>query len=811
MVLVGAILVAALSISVAPRDASAAVVAPGPIPHTMPLEVRSVTSSPAGTGGGSAFGVTTLSDGGGPYGIAYDALLDTMAVTNDNNYTVSLYNASSLTKSSEPSVNRPRMVAINQAAGLAYVADFDGYVHVLNLSTSTVTDTVSVGLPADGIGYAPQAASMYVTSFYDSNVTVISATNDSVVTNIPLSGCPETPAYDAQNNTVFIANSCSDVVTVVNATSNQVVENLRVASPPAAAAYDAVTNVLWAGANSGNLSAFNASTYAWLGSASMGGGVRALAIDPALGWLYDLGSNTIGPCVQVVNMANTSVFDTVNLSGISGTPYSLAVDTSSHSVWVTEFGFGVLVLAPVRQLVSFVESGLADGTSWTVTADGVSANSTTSRVSLSLLEGTYSYVIQPVPGYTTDRFGNVTVSGTTPSVNVTFSPVTYGVAFDESGLPDGTLWGVTFAGRNSSSIQGTITFEQPNGTWSYFVDTVPGFATTWSGSVILDGAAKSVSVAFIEARFAVQLIESGLPSGTNWTVTIGSMTVGTVAASLTISEPNGSYGYTSSSADPQFAGSSGSFAVNGAAYSILVPFHVAYQTVTFNASGLPAGASWTVELDADLSTSTTADLTFSQEAFGNHTFTVLPPQGFNVSPRTGTITVATANLTVELHFAGVFLLTLTETGLPARTNWSVELNDSEHTSASNQITFMEPSGSYSFAVLPVAGYSVTPRGGTIVVNLAAANQQVSFAPVSSSTGNATGSAMIFGLSPTRAYGVLGVVIAGVAAIVLLLVWRSRRASSPGLQSDSTPAGSIANGTEDPPHQADAANPSVPDG
>jgi DNA-binding beta-propeller fold protein YncE len=127
-------------------------------------------------GGSSQFTVSAIADGGGPYGIAYDPSLDLMTVANDNNYTVSLYNATSVSKSSEPSVERPRQLAVNPEANLAYVADFNGYVQVLNLSRATVTKSVWVAGAADGVAYAPSVHAIYVAVYYDSNLTVVSVT-----------------------------------------------------------------------------------------------------------------------------------------------------------------------------------------------------------------------------------------------------------------------------------------------------------------------------------------------------------------------------------------------------------------------------------------------------------------------------------------------------------------------------------------------------------------------------------------------------------------------------------------------------------
>ncbi len=70
--------------------------------------------------------------------------------------------------------------------------------------------------------------------------------------------------------------------------------------------------------------------------------------------------------------------------------------------------------------VSFMETGLPPGTSWSITLNGVNTSSTTSSITLLLPNGTYQYQVQPVSGYVTNiTRGNLTVSG----------PVTIGISF----------------------------------------------------------------------------------------------------------------------------------------------------------------------------------------------------------------------------------------------------------------------------------------------------------------------------------------------------------------------------------------------
>src|SRR5439155_94977 len=75
------------------------------------------------------------------------------------------------------------------------------------------------------------------------------------------------------------------------------------------------------------------------------------------------------------------------------------------------------------------------------------------------------------------------------------------VTFNETGLPSGTSWSVTLEGLSNSSATRTITFSQPNGTHSYAVGRVTGYAAYYypsssSASVPVNGAPSSVDISF---------------------------------------------------------------------------------------------------------------------------------------------------------------------------------------------------------------------------------------------------------------------------------------------------------------------------
>lgn len=146
--------------------------------------------------------------------------------------------------------------------------------------------------------------------------------------------------------------------------------------------------------------------------------------------------------------------------------------------------------AAVSYAVAFTETGLAAGTSWTVTINGVKESSTTSQVLFELANGTYPYSIGAVAGETPPAFSGITVvSGAAGSVPVPFSSTTYAVTFNESGLPAGSASTVLengsvtpFHGVASTDFVWTVTVDpaflsstNSSPLWlDLFVSTCPG-------------------------------------------------------------------------------------------------------------------------------------------------------------------------------------------------------------------------------------------------------------------------------------------------------------------------------------------------
>ena len=425
-------------------------------------------------------------------------------------------------------------------------------------------------------------------------------------------------------------------------------------------------------------------------------------------------ANYYSNTVSVISDGNNTVVATVN---VGSTPQGVAYDSGKGEVFVVNSNQGTvsIIVQPNLYAVTFTETGLFSGTSWSVTLSGSTLSSTTNTIAFTEPNGTYPYTVGAVSGYASSpSSGNVTVNGASQSVPITFTPSTvstYTVTFNESGLPSGTSWSVDLNGTTRTSTTSTVTFTEPNGTYPYTIGSVSGYTSSPSaGSVVVKGANAAQAITFTAipaSSYSVTFTETGLPSGANWSVTLGGKTLSSTGSTLTFTEKNGTYPYTVTAPSGYVAiPTSGSVNVAGKAVS---------QGVTFSASPPPNTVGYAV--------------------------------------------------------------VITESGLPSGALWSVTLNGSTRSSTTTSITFHEGNGSYAFSVGVVTGYAASPSTGTIHVNGAAIGQIVTFTSTSSrgKTNQTTG---FLGLSGDEGYLLIGVVVAAVAVAVAVLLLRSRKKSPP---------------------------------
>ena len=246
--------------------------------------------------------------------------------------------------------------------------------------------------------------------------------------------------------------------------------------------------------------------------------------------------------------------------------------------------------------VTFNETGLSPGTSWSATFNGTTLSSTNSTISFTVANavenGTYPYSIGLVSGYTSSiLIGNVSVNGKNVSQDITFTPIKvvskYTVTFNETGLSPGTSWSATFNGTTLSSTTSSISFMAVNGTYSYSIGSVSGYTlSVSSGHITVNGKNVSQDITFtpikVVSKYTVTFNETGLASGKSWSVTFNGTTLSSTTSSISFMAVNVTYSYSIGSVSGYtLSVSSGHITVNGKNVS---------QDITFKPTTSPSPA-----------------------------------------------------------------------------------------------------------------------------------------------------------------------------------------------------------------------------
>ena len=438
--------------------------------------------------------------------------------------------------------------------------------------------------------------------------------------------------------------------------------------------------------------------------------------------------------------STTAVYDsnsytTSPINGVIGT-YSITFDSDIGDEGFSSYtvSYYIVQQVPTEYSVTFTESGLPSGATWNVTLNSVEKSSTTTSIVFWEFNGTYSYTVGIHQGYVSSPYSSsVTVSGSAVSVSVTFTVKTYSVTFTESGLPTGATWNVTLNGAKSSSATSSISFSEPNGTYSYTVGIYQGYsASPYSSSVTVNGASQTVSITFTQVKYSVTFTETGLPSGTEWYANItGQSALSSTTTTITTSLPNGSYTYSIGTPDKIYSAKGGSFIVDGSSVSVSVSFAPVVYSITFTQTGLPSG-TWYINVTTTSQTFSTLynkSITFT-ETNGTYSYTVATNnKEYAPSSASGSFTVNGSSVSVSITFAlYTYSVTFTESGLPASTKWYVNITGgSSYSSTASSITLPAGNGTYSYTVATVNKiYKPSPSSGSFTVSGSAVSESVTF-------------------------------------------------------------------------------------
>lgn len=388
----------------------------------------------------------------------------------------------------------------------------------------------------------------------------------------------------------------------------------------------------------------------------------------------------------------------------------------------------------VQYPVSFSETGLPTGTHWGVDLNGTSNTSSGPWVNFTEGNGSYSYTVAvPTGEHATPASGTVSVSGAGTSKSIAFNATNYTVTFQESGLPSGTTWEVTFNGVHHTGSGTTRTFAAPNGNYSYQIPNAGSYRPSpSSGSVAVQGGNATVPVTFSLNTFGVTFSRSGLPGGTEWFVVFNGTNQSSTTGQIVFSAANGSQSsFTVGTLVPaEWAAnpSSGTVTVNGKSQTVPIAFSVRSYDVSVVESGLASGLTWSVTYKNASGGGGTASavspsaLLLSALRYGPYTFTVGRVSGYHSTPSSGGFTSNRSGETVTVSFRSfnaTFPVIFTESGLHNQ-SWSVTVSNSTgipitNYSTTNTLRFSLPNVTFQFVVGDVGRYVPSPQSGQFTV------------------------------------------------------------------------------------------------
>ncbi len=446
--------------------------------------------------------------------------------------------------------------------------------------------------------------------------------------------------------------------------------------------------------------------------------------------------------------------------------------------------------APVFK-VQFLETGLPSGWYWYGYLNDTFDETDATTLTYTVANGTYSFTIDPSDGFEpTPSTGSVTVSGPGTQVHIVFADPTYptyNVRVTESGLAAGTNWSASFDDYENWSTGSSMNFTSINGSYPLYVYDVGDLTPSPSyEDVEVYGAPVVEDVVYGATEYAITFSETGLPTNTEWTVTLTDVeTLSSTGETVVFMETAGSYDYTVHAEGYVPDPASGPVSVTDAGVSIDVAFTPYTYEVTFSETGLASGTSWWVNVSGGPSLE--FDATSGVAPFPNGTFdyTVGTTEKTEAAPP-GSFAVDAGPTSVPITFSPVtYTVTFTETGLAAGATWWVNISTSDlslKVVGATSTSIPLSNGTYAFTA-GTTSPGLKASGGSFAVKGVAKSVTIAFGTHSGSS--STG---LFGLPGSDGYYLLGALFALFLMLVLLAARRRRKDKKQGVPGQGNTAG-----------------------
>ena len=578
--------------------------------------------------------------------------------------------------------------------------------------------------------------------------------NSSNALNIPYS-----PVYVSATHTLFYGDFGGAQVSWYNLSTGKQ-GNISVSQGSLGGGYGPISLVSYENAilevggnvKTNNLTLINTTSLSVMQNLRMGQEPNAIVADPSAHLLFV--ANSASNSVTVINVSNFNAASHNSLSILKNVTVGTGPWSEQYhggSLYVANVGSGNISVMNAATLK--VTSSIAISHMWTSsscafltytggnlfaassTTDNVSAiNTTTLKFTANLTASISSNVLY---GY-----GNYVYDGNYAGNN-----------FFIIGHP--TPWTMNLSQSGTSQLHSSnYVVDTMAGAGLYYANaTSPGYFTDHMG-ILNVTAAMSLNVTFHN----VNITETGLPAGTNWTIDWNGTLHRTNLSYMTLSEPNGTYmvngsfiNFSSPSGRMGFAPMMNSeVTISGRPVSLNVTY-VPMYALTFNEKGLPRNTVWNVSISMAANVSGHAStgymnmssrlnvimvpvfnssMSFDGVLFNiTYSYTIGKVPGYTVAPRTGTFKVTGNATVINVTFARpTYVLTFKETGLPSGMSWTATVNSVLTAGNGSSIAISEPNGTYNYS-LSANGYTAKPYQGNVTISGKAVTVNVTFTKV----------------------------------------------------------------------------------
>ncbi len=531
--------------------------------------------------------------------------------------------------------------------------------------------------------------------------------------------------YDPLNGLVYVAYHFTGNVSVVNSRTNRVEFNISGLGSPAGFALDTSDNYLYV-ANGASVSIINASSNRYVGNITVGTLIGGITLDPSNHNLYVTESGTGN--VSVLNTKTESIVTNISVGEYPG---AISYNPMNGYVYVGH-SLPIIIAGPATQYES---NRYAVSLSYNNSSNVVVINSRTERVIQNVSVGSHitSISCSSTTGvvYVADAYGYiVALNRTNNSIisNISTGENPYGISFDPS---NGYMYVTSFPFIGGTVVTNNTTRNTyRNYSYLFVFNTSSSqlvskiltgmapdeiaYAPSNGRLYVSDGYDGAISIVSTLPEYPVDFRESGLPSGTAWSVTLEGSNTTSNNSTITYSVSNGTYPYTirtiqNFSSTP----SSGEVTVNGSSVNVPIEFSNSTFTVTFTQTGLPNGGEphnqyvWYVNLSNGGSFSPLLfgwDRTRFNEINGSYSYTIQPVNGYVPIPASGNFTVngSSVNISVTFKHPPGYQVNFTEVGIPYYASlpyWQITVGNLTVSPGVNStyLSFYLPEGNYTYS------------------------------------------------------------------------------------------------------------------